>query len=164
LSGTFISKNSAGANGCEATIGASLVARASAGPSLTSMIGLSQSRSTQMLALFLDKGAVISARDDDGRTAPHSAAERGIPEMISLLIGKGADIASVDGHGPTPLHCAAQLGYPAATKRLVDGGAVVSAVDNTGRTARDCAEERGLKRVIEVLDGGELSAFYIKVN
>ena len=46
-------------------------------------------------------------------------------------------------------------------QRLVDGGAVVSAVDNTGRTARDCAEERGLKRMIEALDGGELSAFYI---
>jgi hypothetical protein len=40
-----MSRNSAGANGYRATIGASLVARASAGLSLTSMVGLSKTSS-----------------------------------------------------------------------------------------------------------------------
>jgi ankyrin repeat protein len=44
------------------------------------------SRSTETVAVLLDKGAVVSAQDLEGSTALHVAADQGLREIINLLI------------------------------------------------------------------------------
>ncbi len=41
--------------------------------------------------LFLDRGVIVDARDDQGRTALFYAAGRGFPTITRLLLEKGAD-------------------------------------------------------------------------
>jgi ankyrin repeat protein len=120
------------------------------------------SRSTETVAVLLDKGAVVSTQDLEGSTALHLAANQGHREIINLLIDRGAEVGLVDKLGRTPLHRSARLGYGAATKLLVDRGSVVITEDNNRRTARDLAE--GLDRAIKALNGKESDLYiYIKI-
>lgn len=61
--------------------------------------------------LLLDAGADIEARDAQGYTPLHSAAQMGNPQVIQLLLERGADKAAKDRHGRTPAHTAAMAGH-----------------------------------------------------
>ena len=63
-----------------------------------------------VIALLLDRGADIAARDDSGRTPLHGAAANNTePAVIALLLDRGADIAAKSDSGWTPLHGAAEV-------------------------------------------------------
>ena len=68
-----------------------------------------------MVALLLDRmeGADVAAKDEDGRTALHWAAERGHKDVVALLLDKmDRDlIAAKDEDGQTALHLAAEEGH-----------------------------------------------------
>ncbi|HCS22984.1 MAG TPA: ankyrin repeat domain-containing protein [Alphaproteobacteria bacterium] len=53
---------------------------------------------------YFEEGASLSARDEQGRTAMHIAAERGFSKTIELLVELGADINARDNNMETPLH------------------------------------------------------------
>jgi ankyrin repeat protein len=54
----------------------------------------------------LSKGADVSARDDDGFTPLHLAAQQGAVGATALLLDHGAEVDAVNKHGNTPLFTA----------------------------------------------------------
>lgn len=62
------------------------------------------------MAAALDGGADVNARDDQGATPLHFAADRGHADIAGVLIAAGADVNAADEDGATPLHYAALCG------------------------------------------------------
>ena len=95
---------------------------------------------------FIDAGADLEARDQDGRTPLHSAAAAGFSELLRTLLESGADVHARDDRGGTPLHAAVVAGewstYPGIVSLLLDAGAEVGARDDQGRTPLHVAVER----------------------
>jgi len=82
----------------------------------------------------LNDGADLMARDENGNTPLHRAAEFGTPEVIQALLDAGADVMARNMFGNTPLHWAAQYGSPKVIQALLDVGADVMARDQGGDT------------------------------
>ena len=80
--------------------------------------------------LVSELGANVNARDIDGWTPLHQAAENGHVEMARLLVSElGADVNARDCSGWTPLHLAAENGHVEMARLLVsEFGAEVNAV------------------------------------
>jgi ankyrin repeat protein len=55
------------------------------------------------IELLLKHGADINAKDANGNTPLHLAAEWGDPEIVSALLARGADARAVNLAGQTPL-------------------------------------------------------------
>jgi ankyrin repeat protein len=87
----------------------------------------------------LDKGADVNAKDEQGYTPLHNAAE-GHKEIVELLIAKGADVNAKDESGGTPLLAAARYGRKEVAKLLITAGADVNAKRDNGHTPLDMAE------------------------
>lgn len=65
---------------------------------------------TEMVELFLDRGADIGAVDAQGRTPLHDAAYLGDAPTVALLLSRGADIKAREFRGRTPLFLAVNWG------------------------------------------------------
>jgi len=76
-------------------------------------------------------GADVNARNKDGYTALHNAANE---EVTTLLIAHGADVNVKDSAGGPPLFRAAQLHKLDVAECLIAHGAAVNARMNDGRT------------------------------
>lgn len=61
--------------------------------------------------LLLARGANLEAKDNDGRTPLHAAAEGSTPEAVGLLLSKGANVNARDGAQQTPLHAIADKAW-----------------------------------------------------
>ena len=87
-----------------------------------------------MVALLLEKGASVQARNRAGQTPLHLAAagyEDISREIIGLLLDKNADVKARDRDGNTPLHYANQSQTSAL---LLAKGADVNAANSSGTT------------------------------
>ena len=85
------------------------------------------------LAMLVEEIQDVSAKDDEGWTPLHYAAEMGNTEFIPLLLSNGANIEEVDNKGRTALHHAMES--LETMKVLVRHGADINAKDNMGSTA-----------------------------
>ena len=95
-----------------------------------------------MVTVLLAAGAEVDARDLDGETPLHWAAERNRnPAVIAELVEAGADLNARDGKGNTPLHATRSNWNPAVAHVLLELGADPAMVNDSGRVANpmDCS-------------------------
>jgi cytohesin len=118
----------------------------------------------QVARVLLEHGANVHARDNDGRTPLHHAANRAgaSAEAIRLLLRAGADPNARDNNGRTPMHLLIQSAtpirgttqpklHPDPLQALLAGGADINAVDSAGDTPRDVALRAGASAIAEWL-------------
>jgi hypothetical protein len=74
-------------------------------------------------ALLLDRGAVIDARDDAGRTPLMLAVTEDRAEVVRLLLARGADPNAADNAGHTPLQQATKRNLQDVAALLEQAGA-----------------------------------------
>lgn len=98
---------------------------------------------------LLNRNADTKAKNSEGNTALHVAAEHGSPEIAQALLAKGAAINEKNNDGMTPLMIAAEERRLAMVEVLLNNGADVNAKDNDGDTALDYGESD--KTIIELL-------------
>jgi hypothetical protein len=103
--------------------------------------------------LSLGEKIRINAKDNDGKTALHHAAEslsRTATESVDALLKNGATLNEEDHRGKTALHCAAEVLSANVIKSLVAMGASDRRKDKFGDTPLGRANER----VNEKFDSG----------
>ena len=89
-----------------------------------------------MLKLLLAAGADKEARDVDGCTPLHLAAQRETPDCADALIQAGADVHSRNSHSrATALHFAASHRRLPCVRLFVKSGIDIDAMDRHGNTA-----------------------------
>ena len=84
----------------------------------------------------------VGAKDWDGTTALHAAAQAGHAGAVSALLTLGADANDGDNYGDTPLHTALAEGAPChlnVAELLLAHGAEAGAKNRFGRTAAEQA-------------------------
>ena len=113
-----------------------------------------------MVRLLVDRGAYVSAADNDGWTPLHLASERGEEAVVRLLADLGADISAAHNYGGTPLQWASNAGHEVVVRLLADLGADISAADNYGGTPLHWASNAGREVVVRLLAdlGADISA------
>ena len=67
---------------------------------------------------MLEKGALIGARDNEGATPLHIAAEWGRKSTAELLIGEGADLKAENNNGKTPVELASTMNHKVVAELL----------------------------------------------
>lgn len=93
-----------------------------------------RSQHNGILALLLEKGAELNAKNREGRTPLHEAILGGNSVAIDMLLAKGASINAQDKTGSTPLHLAALFGNISTIERLLEHGADMNIQNNLGKT------------------------------
>lgn len=84
---------------------------------------------------LIDAGADVNAKDEDGQTPLHYAADRGHSEALKVLINAGADVNAKNENGWTPLHDLCFDDPDLQTlQALIDAGADVNAKSGDGQT------------------------------
>ena len=101
-------------------------------------------------AVFEDP-AMISEKDELGRTHLHDAASFGHFDMVSLLLMQGAEIDAKTKSGKTPLHWAVQMSHQEATETLLANAADVNAMDNRGKRPLHLAAHIGDGIIVQML-------------
>uniref|UniRef100_A0A6U0U134 ACB domain-containing protein n=1 Tax=Polytomella parva TaxID=51329 RepID=A0A6U0U134_9CHLO len=85
-----------------------------------------------------------SARDEEGRTALHFAADRGHIDVAKVLLSYGADVNAQDVDGSTPLHYAALCQHQEMYNFLLnEGKADPNIEDVDGVSPENVAKENG---------------------
>jgi ankyrin repeat protein len=79
--------------------------------------------SAPMVALLLQAGANVNARDSAGSTALTEAVRKGDAEVLALLLNAGADPGVPMGDGRAPVCYARALGYKQVEQLLISDGA-----------------------------------------
>ncbi|EUB59223.1 Tankyrase-1 [Echinococcus granulosus] len=120
----------------------------------SSMVLVSQRR--QLIEFLISRGAGLSERNAEGRTALHVAAASGCVEAILALAQHGAQVNVTDVQGYSPLHLASANGHAVAVRLLLDslgadrnlttvGGGGEG--NGTGRTALQMAASDRVRRM-----------------
>ena len=90
--------------------------------------------SEEMCQELIAHGADVEAKDDDGRTPLHWAADSGNVGTAFALLAAGAKQNLVDRHGNTPLHLAANTKNPNVVEVLAKGRPALAARNKAGYT------------------------------
>jgi ankyrin repeat protein len=105
-------------------------------------------KNLEMVKLFLEKGADVNDKDNDGWTPLHYACESGHFEIVKYLISLDVDVNAKDDEGWTPLHWARNI---ETAKLLIEKGAKVNVKDNDGRSPLHIACEYGYTEIAKLL-------------
>ncbi|MHC9538070.1 MAG: ankyrin repeat domain-containing protein [Vulcanimicrobiota bacterium] len=84
--------------------------------------------------ILIKSGAHIDAKNKRGDTLLHKSAYNGMEDMVRVLLLNGADSNAVNDKGMTPLHSASMGGSALMIERMVKNGANVNSLDLRGRT------------------------------
>jgi len=134
-----------------------LLARALRGTAGSNFVVADENALVEVVRLLIQRGADVSAADDEGWTALMLAAERGRGAMARLLVDSGADINHrcacrgwLSG-GYTALAMASNSGRPEIAEMLITAGADLSVRNNDGQTALFIAADRQHERIVASL-------------
>lgn len=97
------------------------------------------------------KGKKVNARNPNGKTLLHFAAESGQTRYVNELLDAGADATAKDQWGFTPLHYAALSGDSDLINALITKGAEVNTQDENNAIALHYAAMANQKRACELL-------------
>ncbi|KAI9993602.1 hypothetical protein PInf_015887 [Phytophthora infestans] len=102
----------------------------------TPLILACRAESEGIVKLLIESKASLSARDSNGNTALHVAAQSDNEGLVMLIL-RGCDhtlLSQKNNEGETALHIAAKLGYFGIARSLLAYGASVKDEDSQGRT------------------------------
>ena len=93
--------------------------------------------------MLIERGADLSAQNNEGETPLHLALRTVKVDAVRMLIERG-DLSAQDNEGQTPLHMALQYeGNVDAVRMLIERNADLSAPDNKGETPLHLALQKG---------------------
>lgn len=102
-----------------------------------------------------DVTTIANARDPEGFTPLHAAAERGHVHCLKILLKNGASINAKDLSGRRPIHIAAAKGHDKTVKALLRRHAHINKKDMSGKTPLHLAAQQGCHDVCKaLLDAG----------
>ena len=108
-----------------------------------------------MVKKYIEDGADVNAKNDDGNTALMMASYNGYIKVVRLLLKKGADVNAKDNNHNTALIGASINGRTETVALLLENGADVNMKDDDGMTALSAASEAGETEVVrELLKNG----------
>jgi ankyrin repeat protein len=107
-------------------------------------------KNERIVALLLDHGAAIDARDNGQLTALHFATTKAIAQ---LLLDRGADIESRGGpSNRRPLHSAALSGVVEVATLLLERGCELKSRDDLGNTAMHYAAQSSSIAMVQLME------------
>ena len=115
------------------------------------LIGAARRGDIERVKSYLEKGADIKGRDEEGTTALMTAAFEGHLEMVNFLLDRGADVNAKNKEGQTALIAASRGGHQEVTKTLLDKGADINAGTGDFGTALMAAAYAGHLSVVNLL-------------
>lgn len=134
-------------------------------------VAAAQGDLTRVKSILAEKPELVDARDKDGWTALHMAANANQNQMIALLLAKGAEVNvktleksgwrhSKKEFGWTALHMAANAGNNQMAELLLANEAKANVKTNVGHTPLHMACIDGHKSMVELLitKGAEVNA------
>jgi ankyrin repeat protein len=134
------------------SLGLLLASNSSSQNNAGTIFGAAMDGRVDMVRAYLDKGAPVNAKDEDGHTLLMYAALFGRSEVVKLLVERGADVSPKDKDGDTVLMYAVKKGDPETVRLLLGKHPDLNAKDNnTGLTALGFAEKGGSIEVIRLL-------------
>ncbi len=108
---------------------------------------------TSVVKLLLEHGALVDAKDNEGKTPLLHACTGPFPETVEVLIAANADINVKEAtEAFTPLMMAAGLGQVEVVKLLLRHNADKAVLDNDGDTALQHAKNSGHATIVEILE------------
>ncbi len=91
------------------------------------------------MQLFIEAGAAVDTRNDNGLTPLFCAIDRGRSRSADLLMTGGADLTTRGYRNRTLLHMTARAGMAGPARKLLAAGADVNARDARGATPLELA-------------------------
>ena len=111
---------------------------------VTPLIFAMGTRHVTVVALLLAAGADVNAKNDDGDTPLHYAADVGDAAIIAtLLAAEGVSVNAKNDDDDTPLHFAVKFGHASVVAALLAAGAEVNAKNKDDETPLHFAVEGG---------------------
>ena len=106
---------------------------------LHQVMGWDEPDLSEVVAILLEKGAQVNARDSIRMTALHLAMVNGYqagknPQVVKLLLDAGADVNAQDQRGETPLHLALPRAEIEVVRLLLEAGGDVNLNHPDGRS------------------------------
>jgi ankyrin repeat protein len=104
-----------------------------------------------MVKKYIEDGADVNAKNDDGNTALMMASWNGHIEVVRFLLKNGADVNAKNNDDNTALQTASMNGRTETVAMLLNNGADVNMKDEEGTTALGAASEAGETEVVKLL-------------